>query len=114
MEQAWDYNDEVMFQPECAGGTPKKVFTNKIEAETEAMKLEKASWIKNNMKEYDGYGGRDSEIFQYILDEEEFEKIDNDYKVKWSLPKNTSDEDFANLIKRLKRTIFYKVVTVKE
>jgi hypothetical protein len=71
--------------------------------------LKKEAWQNNNLADYNGY---DDDILKYILDEGEHEEaIDNN---DWSLPYNATDKEFTKLIKRLKRTIFYEIVTVKE
>lgn len=105
MKQSWDYNDEHMYQIEEGGGHPKKVFTDKDEANAELIKLEKAAWIKENVNDYNSY---DTNIVKDITG------VECDPWDDWSLPKKTSDEDFVKMIKKLGRTLFYEIVPVKE
>ena len=85
MRKGFEYNDEIMYEPEGGGGTPTKIFFQKDLAEVEM--------VQRNIKEF-----KETDLAEYTYDlediltvpEEDFKKFQSLLLEKYGKPKSTS------------------------
>jgi hypothetical protein len=82
MEQGWDYNDEVYFQPECGGGTPNKIYTSEKEAlaEMKRRNLKSMKGLLISGEAFD-YCNSIGDMFQFDSDQELNQVLQNLFKL---------------------------------
>ncbi len=109
----WQYNDEINYRSEDAGGKPERVFTDRKKAETLADELNAKEFSECNLGSY-GYG------MSEIIDDEfwnVYNKLfgtslssDDDEAYDFHLPKLTV-EQYKKLQPHINEVLFFEIVT---
>lgn len=132
MEEGWEYNDEIMFQPEGGGGSPHSFFLKEEDAQKECerrnLKSFKDLWktgeIRNYCYGFDElipYNFRKDKTNRKALDAicekifgKDFEEISEDfYNDKDVKIESNSDKDWKEFMSYLKLN-FWEVVPVEK